>query len=163
MLLHAFDTESRRYDTNAEMPQSFSPKKKISDFKDNWITKIWKSIEKKLEEPRSKIAWANRRSHGGTSARTGRSVRSRFVSIGAFELTKKLKFWEFWKTKIEEDALRVTVPWNGIRVLRWGIERYQVLVHGNELRAIFRFRNFGKEQKQSEESNHSFFSRQLFL
>lgn len=28
MLLHAFDTESRRYDTNAEMPQSFSPQKK---------------------------------------------------------------------------------------------------------------------------------------
>ena len=73
------------------------------------------------------------------------------------------KKWEFWKTKIEEDALRVIVPWNGIRVLRWGIERYQVLVHGNELRAIFRLRNFGKEQKQSEESNHSFFSRQLFL
>lgn len=30
MLLHAFDTESRRYDTNVEMPQSFSPKKKKS-------------------------------------------------------------------------------------------------------------------------------------
>ena len=56
---------------------------------------------KKLEEPRSKIAWANRRSHGGTSARTGRSVRSRFVSIGAFELTHK-KNENFGKQKLKK-------------------------------------------------------------
>ena len=84
-------------------PNLFLPKKKK---KKSAILKTTESQKfgsqlKKLEEPRSKIAWANRRSHGGTSARTGRSVRSRFVSIGAFELTHK-KNENFGKQKLKK-------------------------------------------------------------
>ena len=56
MLLHAFDTEIHRYDTNAEMPQSFSKKNKNSAILKETESQKFGSQLKKLEEPRSKIA-----------------------------------------------------------------------------------------------------------